>query len=59
MKFHKFFFFLLLIFSVFNKSFSETDVDARYFIIQHHYSGKILFEKEADGSIYPASMTKI
>ena len=40
-------------------SFSEFDVNARYAIIQDFHSGKILFEKEADSSIYPASMTKI
>ena len=28
-------------------------------IIQDHHSGKILYEKEADSKIYPASMTKI
>ncbi len=52
---------LLLIFFVFfqNKVIAEMDVDARYMILQDHLSGKILFEKEADGKIYPASMTKI
>jgi D-alanyl-D-alanine carboxypeptidase (penicillin-binding protein 5/6) len=28
-------------------------------ILQDHYSGEILYEKEADTKIYPASMTKI
>ena len=38
---------------------SEIDVDARYVIIQDHHSGKILYEKDADTKIYPASLTKI
>ena len=50
--------FLLLILSTKN-SFSEFDVNARYAIIQDFHSKKILFEKDADSSIYPASMTKI
>ncbi|MDC1278041.1 D-alanyl-D-alanine carboxypeptidase [Pelagibacteraceae bacterium] len=35
------------------------DVKARTAILQDFLSGKILFEKDADKSIYPASMTKI
>jgi len=35
------------------------DVKARTAILQDFLSGEILFEKEADKSIYPASMTKI
>jgi len=35
------------------------DVKARTAILQDHLSGEILFEKDADKSIYPASMTKI
>ena len=35
------------------------DVKARTVILQDYLSGEILFEKEADKSIYPASMTKI
>ena len=35
------------------------DINARSAILQDYYSGEILFEKEADKSIYPASMTKI
>ena len=34
-------------------------VKARTAILQDYYSGEILYEKEADISIYPASMTKI
>ena len=41
------------------KAYSNIEIDARYMIIQDHHSGKILYEKEADSKIYPASMTKI
>ena len=49
---------LIIIFNVSN-SFAEFDIKARSAILQDFYSGEILFEKEADASIYPASMTKI
>ena len=49
--------FLLLL--LVQKSHSDIKVNARYVIIQDHHSGKILFEKDADARIYPASMTKI
>ncbi len=49
---------LILIFFV-TKSFANFDVKAKTAIIQDYHSGEILFEKEADLSIYPASMTKI
>tara|TARA_Y100001960_G_C14676125_1_gene828568 strand:+ start:268 stop:1440 length:1173 start_codon:yes stop_codon:yes gene_type:complete len=53
-------FFTLLLLCLFNQNaISEMDVKSRTFIIQDHHSGKILFEKDADLSIYPASMTKI
>ena len=47
--------------SLFIHSFSNAnfDVKARTAILQDYYSGEILYEKEADRSIYPASMTKI
>ena len=35
------------------------DIKARTVILQDFSSGKILYEKDADKSIYPASMTKI
>ncbi len=35
------------------------EIDARTVILQDSLSGKILYEKEPDKSIYPASMTKI
>ena len=53
------FIFTVLIF-ITHKSYSaEIKVDAKHFIIQDHLSGEILYEKEADSIIYPASMTKI
>ena len=51
---------IILIFIFFTtKSFANFDVKAKTAIIQDYHSGEILFEKEADLSIYPASMTKI
>ena len=38
---------------------AEIEIDASYVILQDHLSGDILYEKDADGKIYPASMTKI
>ena len=35
------------------------DIKARTVILQDYLSGQILYEKDADKSIYPASMTKI
>ena len=40
-------------------AFTAIEVNARYVILQDHLSGKILYEKDADTRIYPASMTKI
>ena len=53
--------FLLLFISILNFefAFANLDVKARTAILQDYYSGEILYEKEADTSIYPASMTKI
>ena len=51
---------IILTFILFaSKSFANFDVKAKTAIIQDYHSGEILFEKEADLSIYPASMTKI
>ncbi len=51
---------IILVFILFTtKSFANFDVKAKTAIIQDYHSGEILFEKEADLSIYPASMTKI
>ena len=50
---------ILIIFLFSQKTYSQIDIEANYVILQDHYSKKILFEKDADGKIYPASMTKI
>ncbi len=41
------------------KTFPEINVDVEHLIVQDYHSGKILFERNADVRIYPASMTKI
>ena len=54
--------FLTLITILLSLSFSAKaafDINARTVILQDYLSGEILYEKEADKSIYPASMTKI
>ena len=51
---------IFVIFLLFHQnSYSKIEIDANYVILQDHYSGEILYEKEADVKIYPASMTKI
>ena len=59
MKLFKYFLIIFISFTFYQRANSEIDIDARYVIVQDHLSGEILFEKEADGKIYPASMTKI
>ena len=52
--------FIISVFLLFHqKTYSQIEIDARYIILQDHYSGQILYEKDADSQIYPASMTKI
>jgi len=53
--------FVFIIFSLSLAGFAKADlnVKARTAILQDFYSGEIIYEKEADISIYPASMTKI
>jgi len=52
--------YIILIFSLIATNVNaEFNVKARSAILQDFHSGKILYEKEADASIYPASMTKI
>ena len=41
------------------KAIAEFDIKARTAILQDFLSGEILYEKEPDKKIYPASMTKI
>ena len=51
---------ILIIFGFLVKPvFANFDVNARTAIVQDYLSGKILFEKDADRQIFPASMTKI
>ena len=42
-----------------NSAHSNIDIKARTAILQDFLSGEILYEKESDSTIYPASMTKI
>ena len=42
-----------------NISYAQFDIKAKTAILQDFLSGKILYEKEPDMEIYPASMTKI
>ena len=57
-KIFKFIFIFAILF--FQKAYSvEFDVKAKTAILQDYLSGEILYEKDADLSIYPASMTKI
>ena len=57
--FKKIFIINLLIIFFTNISFSNIQIKARTAILQDFLSGEILYEKEPDRSIYPASMTKI
>tara|TARA_B110000971_G_scaffold190998_1_gene202350 strand:+ start:1786 stop:2937 length:1152 start_codon:yes stop_codon:yes gene_type:complete len=54
----KFLTILIVLLFTFNSN-AAFDVKARTAILQDYYSGEILFEKEPNKSIYPASMTKI
>ncbi len=51
--------FFIIFFKIFIANASEFDVKAKTAILQDYLSGEILYEKEPDMSIYPASMTKI
>ena len=50
---------LSIILSLSFNSISAFEIKARTAILQDYLSGEILYEKDADKSIYPASMTKI
>ena len=50
---------ILLTFLLTANSNAAFDIKARTAILQDYLSGEILFEKDADKLIYPASMTKI
>ena len=54
----------IFIYIILNLCFAELtnakiDIKAKSVILQDYHSGEILYEKESDISIYPASMTKI
>ena len=49
---------LIIILLTFNSN-AAFEIKARTAILQDYFSGKILYEKDPDKSIYPASMTKI
>ena len=55
--------FILLLFLIISVNFSKVeanfDIKARTVILQDYLSGEILYEKDADRIIFPASMTKI
>ncbi len=57
----KIFFYIILTIIYFNISLAkaEFEIKARTAILQDHLSGKILYEKDPDIKIFPASMTKI
>ena len=57
--FKKLFLIILTSFFFVKLASANLDVKARTAILQDYHSGEILYEKEADTSIYPASMTKI
>ena len=50
---------ILITFFISNSAHSNIEIKARTAILQYFLSGEILYEKEPDRSIYPASMTKI
>ena len=59
---HNFLKLILILFSLIlfsSKSNAIISVNAKTAILQDYLSGEILYEKDADLSIYPASMTKI
>ena len=50
---------ILITFFISDSAHSNIEIKARTAILQDFLSGEILYEKEPDRSIYPASMTKI
>ena len=57
--FKKILVFIFINLFILNYSKANIEIKARTAILQDYLSGEILFEKEPDRSIYPASMTKI
>ena len=50
---------ILLSFIIVGNSYANFDVKARTAILLDYHSGEILYEKDPDRKIFPASMTKI
>ena len=59
MKLSKVLFILFFLLILPNKLKASFDIEVKTAILQDYLSGEILFEKDPDLSIYPASMTKI
>ena len=57
--FKKLFIYIILSFSLTQIANANFDVKARTAILLDYHSGEVLFEKDADRKIFPASMTKI
>ena len=57
--FKKYFIIIFTSFFFYNFGYTNINIKARTAILQDFLSGEILYEKEPDRSIYPASMTKI
>jgi serine-type D-Ala-D-Ala carboxypeptidase (penicillin-binding protein 5/6) len=57
--FKKLFIYIVLSFCFMKIAAANFDIKARTAILQDYYSGEILYEKDADRVIFPASMTKI
>ena len=53
------YFYFLISLVLISNTYSNIEIKARTAILQDFLSGEILYEKEPDRSIYPASMTKI
>jgi len=57
------FFKIIIVFFIFSffqqKAISEININVDHMILQDYHSGEILYERDADDKIYPASMTKI
>ncbi len=57
--FKKLFIYIILTFYLVSHASADFDVKARTAILLDYHSGEILYEKDADRKIFPASMTKI
>jgi len=55
----KFLFIIFILKSLISSASANFEINARTAILQDYFSGEILYEKNPDASIYPASMTKI